>query len=120
MRMTPLHNALSRARAQDGVTMVIAMGVMLVTSLLLTASFLAARGDIRLSHTDTTQKEAYYAALAGVQEFEYQMQINPDYWETCGKTDQHTPQESGSSYKVKILPAAQSDTNAAPPIRSAR
>ena len=89
MRMTTLHNArlLSRARAQDGVTMIIAMGVMLVTSLLLTASFLATQGDIRLSHTDTAQKEAYYAALAGVQEFEYQMQVNPNYWETCGKTD---------------------------------
>ncbi len=106
MRMTTLDNALSHARAQDGVTMVIAMGVMLVTSLLLTASFLAARGDIRLSHTDTTQKEAYYAALAGVQEFEYQMQINPNYWETCAKPTNTLPQESGSSYKVKILPAA--------------
>jgi Tfp pilus assembly protein PilX len=83
--MNPLHNArrhkaVSRAREQDGVTMIIAMGVMLVTSLLLTASFLAARGDINLSHTDTTQKEAYYAAVAGVQEFEYQMQVNPYYW----------------------------------------
>ena len=85
--------------------MVIAMGVMLVTSLLLTASFLAARGDIRLSHTDTSQKEAYYASLAGVQEFEYEMQVNPDYWQTCGKPTNELPQESGSSYKVKILPA---------------
>jgi hypothetical protein len=107
----PLHNALrkavSRAREQDGVTMIIAMGVMLVTSLLLTASFLAARGDINLSHTDTAQKEAYYAAVAGVQQFEYQMQINPDYWETCGEPTKTValPKESGSSYKVKILPA---------------
>ena len=85
--------------------MVIAMGVMLVTSLLLTASFLAARGDIRLSHTDTSQKEAYYASLAGVQEFEYEMQVNPDYWQTCGKPTNELPQESSSSYKVKILPA---------------
>ena len=44
MRMTTLDKVLLRARAQDGVTMMIAMGVMLVTSLLLTATFLAARG----------------------------------------------------------------------------
>jgi hypothetical protein len=86
--------------------MIIALGVMLVTSLLLAATFVAARGDIQLSHTDTTQKEAYYASLAGVQEFEYQMQVNPNYWQTCGAPTNTLPQESGSSYAVKILPAA--------------
>jgi hypothetical protein len=104
--MTTLQKALSRARAQDGVTMIIAMGVMLVTSLLLAASFLAAQGDIRLSHTDTSQKEAYYASLAGIQEFEYELQVNPDYWQTCGKPTNELPQETSSSYKVRILPAA--------------
>ncbi len=103
--MTIPHKALSHAREQDGVTMVIAMGVMLVTSLLLTASFLAARGDIHLSHTDTAQKEAYYASLAGVQEFEYELQVNPNYWQTCGEPTNKLPQESSSSYKVKVLPA---------------
>jgi hypothetical protein len=103
--MTIFDKALSRARAQDGVTMIIAMGVMLVTSLLLTASFLAARGDIHLSHTDTSQKEAYYASLAGIQEFEYELQVNPDYWQTCGKPTNELPQETSSSYKVRILPA---------------
>jgi hypothetical protein len=103
--MTTFHRLLRRARSENGVTMVIAMGVMLVTSLLLGATFVAARNDISLSHTDTTQKEAYYAALAGVQEFEYQMQINPNYWQTCGEQANKLPQETGSSYKVKILPA---------------
>jgi hypothetical protein len=86
--------------------MIIAMGVMLVTSLLLAATFLATQGDIRLSHTSTAQKEAYYAALAGVQEFEYELQTNPDYWQTCGEPANKLPQESSSSYKVKIIPAA--------------
>ncbi len=108
--MTISHRALSRARAQDGVTMIIAMGVMLVTSLLLAATFLATQGDIRLSHTDTAQKEAYYAALAGVQEFEYEMQVNPNYWQTCGEPANKLPQESSSSYKVKIMPAKSAPT----------
>jgi hypothetical protein len=86
--------------------MIIALGVMLVTALLMTAAFVGAEGDIHLSRTDTTQKEAYYASLAGVQEFEYQMQLNPDYWETCAKPTNKLPQESGSSYKVKILVAS--------------
>ena len=43
--------------------MIIAMFVMLVTSLLLVAAFTAANGDTQLSHIDLTQKQAYYAAL---------------------------------------------------------
>jgi hypothetical protein len=118
--MTILDKALSRARAQEGVTMVIAMGVMLVTSLLLTASFLAARGDIHLSHTDTSQKEAYYASLAGIQEFEYELQVNPDYWQTCGKPTNELPQETSSSYKVRILPAkGQTECSTANPLETA-
>jgi hypothetical protein len=95
-----------RACEQDGITMIIALGVMLVTALLMTAAFVGAEGDVHLSRTDTSQKEAYYAALAGVQEFEYQMQLNPDYWETCAKPTNKLPQESSSSYKVKILVAS--------------
>jgi hypothetical protein len=89
--------------------MIIALGVMLVTSLLMTAAFVGAEGDVHLSRTDTSQKEAYYAAVAGVQEFEYQMQLNPDYWEKCAKPTNALPQESGSSYKVKILVASTSE-----------
>lgn len=106
MRMIDVTSIRSRARAQEGVTIVVALGVMLVTSLLLAAAFVATQDDVGLSHTDTAQKEAYYAALAGVQEFEYQMQINPNYWQTCAKPTNSLPQEPGSSYKVKILPAA--------------
>ena len=53
--------------------MIIALGVMLVTSLLLVAVFTAANGDIFVSHENVTQQQAYYAALAGVQEYEYKL-----------------------------------------------
>ncbi len=104
--MTITQRLLIRARSQEGVTIVIAMGVLLVTSLLLAGAFVATQDDVSLSHTDTMQKQAYYAALAGVQEFEYQMQVNPNYWQTCAKTTNTLPQEKYASYKIKILPAA--------------
>jgi hypothetical protein len=104
--MTTIQRFVARARAQEGVTIVIAMGVMLVTSLLLAGAFVATQDDIGLSHTDTMQKQAYYAALAGVQEFEYQMQVNPNYWQTCPKTTNTLPQEEHASYKLKIMPAS--------------
>jgi type II secretory pathway pseudopilin PulG len=99
-----------RAGAQDGFTMIIALMVMFVTSLLLVAAFTAANSDDQLAHQDTTQKQAYYAALAGVQEYEYELQSNPDYWETCGAPKSTVPEEASESYDVKLLPASSAPT----------
>ena len=86
--------------------MIIAMLVMLVTSLLLVAAFTAANGDTQLSHADLTQKQAYYAALAGVQEYEYKLEANPDYWETCPEPKGNVPNEASESYEVAMLAAS--------------
>jgi Tfp pilus assembly protein PilX len=74
----------SAARYEHGFTMIVTIGVMFVTSLLLVAAFTIANGDIVQSRESTTQKQAYYAALAGLQQYEYKLQSNPDYWESCG------------------------------------
>ena len=78
-------------RAQDGFTMIIAIGVMLVTSLLLVAAFTVANGEVQASHVNLAQKQAYYAALAGVQQYEYLLQANPDYWQTCNSVESNVP-----------------------------
>lgn len=114
--------AAAAMRAEDGVSMVIALMVMLVTSLLLVATFTAANGETHLSHTDLTQKQAYYAALAGVQEYEYKLEDNPDYWETCPALNKEVPGETTESYAVTTL-AAHSDPegstcNAANPFKT--
>jgi Tfp pilus assembly protein PilE len=97
----------TRLAAQDGFTMVVALSVMLIASLLLAAAFEAANGDIQLSHRDTVQKEAYYAALAGIQEFEYHLQANPDYWQTCSSPANEVPQqEVNEHYEIKLLVAS--------------
>lgn len=101
-----IRQARAAARREDGVTMIIAMLVMLVTSLLLVAAFTAANGDTQLSHADLTQKQAYYAALAGVQEYEYKLEANPDYWETCPEPKGNVPNEASESYEVAMLAAS--------------
>jgi Tfp pilus assembly protein PilX len=99
-------------RAQDGFTMIIAIGVMFVTSLLLVAAFTIANGDVQNSYTSTAQKQAYYSALAGVQQYEYLLQANPDYWQTCSKVESNAETkanplaESGGRYVVTPLPAS--------------
>jgi Tfp pilus assembly protein PilE len=103
----------TRLASEDGFTLMVALGVMLVTSLLLAAAFEASRGDIQLSHRNTVQKQAYYAALAGIQEYEYHLQANPDYWETCSTPSKEVPgqkelpgQEVGEHYEIKLLVAS--------------
>lgn len=107
--MTSLAKPLrARLLAEDGFTMIIAIGVMFVTSLLLVAAFTATNNDIHLSRVDTTQKQAYYAALAGVQEYEYKLQANPNYWQTCEGPKNTVPEESSERYEVKVLQASTS------------
>lgn len=104
---------------QDGFTMIITLGVMLVTSLLLVAAFTASNGDISLSHESTIQKQAYYAALAGVQEYEYELENNPNYWQTCATPEKLVSQQESERYEIKLLGANGNTTcNSASPFKS--
>jgi hypothetical protein len=104
------------AVAEHGFTMIMALGVMFVASLLMIAAFRAATADVRLSHDDATQKQAYYAALAGIQEYEYHLQANPDYWQSCTAPSSSVPEEEAKEhetyehYEIKLLPASTAPT----------
>ncbi len=100
--------------AQDGFTLIMALGVMFIAAILMAVAFKAATSDVRLSHDDATQKQAYYAALAGVQEYEYHLQSNPDYWQTCATPSGSLKEEEGKKeethYEIKLLPASTAPT----------
>jgi Tfp pilus assembly protein PilE len=97
----------ARIRAEEsGFTMIIAIGVLFVATLLMVAAFTVANGDIHLSARDAANKQAYYAALAGIQEYEYHLQTNPDYWETCEAPASIVPETATESYKITLLAAA--------------
>jgi len=80
-----------RLSAEHGFTMVVALGVLLVTSLLLTAVFFALQGEIQSGATDLSSKRAYAAATAGINAYLYQLNQNPNYWNTCSNDVQSTP-----------------------------
>ncbi len=80
-----------RLSAEHGFTMVVALGVLLVTSLLLTAVFFALQGEIQSGTTDLASKRAYAAATAGINAYLYQLNQNPNYWNTCANDTQSTP-----------------------------
>ncbi len=107
MRMSkPIDRIRTRILDERGVTMIIALGVMLVTSLLLVGAYVSTNGDVHNSHVNVAQKQAYYAALAGIQEYEYQLQANPDYWQKCEESASTVSTETGERYEIKLLPAS--------------
>jgi Tfp pilus assembly protein PilX len=69
--------------SERGFTLVVTLGVMLVSSLLLTSTFLAVNGDIHLTQGDTAAKKAYYAALAGIEDYEYHLTQDGNYLNYC-------------------------------------
>jgi type II secretory pathway pseudopilin PulG len=104
---TRIHRAASR---EDGFTMIVAIMVLAVSSLLVAAVFVGAQGDVALTRANTSQKEAYYAAMAGISAYKYQLSANTSYWKACPSISTGTvPTPTGGSstqetYKVKTLP----------------
>jgi hypothetical protein len=63
-------------------------------------------GDAHVTRAATNQGKAYYAAVAGLQVYEYQLNANPSYWATCPSVSTTTvPATSDESYSYKTLPA---------------
>jgi Tfp pilus assembly protein PilX len=97
-RAKTLHRwARRRLAAEHGFTMVVVLGVLLVTSLLTAATMIALQGEIHLSSDNLSSKRAYSAASAGVQAYLYQLNQNPNYWETCSNDTQTETSVPGSS-----------------------
>jgi Tfp pilus assembly protein PilX len=86
MRTSPA-TLLSRIRdrlcGQAGFTMIVALGAMVVTSLLISATFIALEGEAHLSQADLDGKRAYYAAQAGLNAYLYHLNNDSTYWQTC-------------------------------------
>jgi hypothetical protein len=91
-------------RREDGFTMLFALLALVVGALLVAAAFTAANGDIKLTRKDTSQKEAYYAALAGVEQYKYKLNSNPNYWIKCpGVSNVKVTGTTDETYTVKTL-----------------
>jgi hypothetical protein len=102
--LTRSPRALIRGRiaSESGFAMVVALGVLTVTSLLIAAIYVGVTADVQATARDTNVKQAYYAARAGENAFLYQLNQNPDYWSTCSNDYQPTPVTvPGSSTGVK-------------------
>ena len=69
--------------AEHGFSMIIVMGVMAASSLFVAAAFSAANGDLPLTRDSQDRKQAYAAAEAGINYYQYHLNQDPDYWTRC-------------------------------------
>ena len=76
-------SASQRLRDEGGFTMLVALIMLTVSSLLIAAAFVAAKGDIGNTQHDLDAKRAYSAARAGLANFLVQLNRNTELWETC-------------------------------------
>lgn len=93
----------ARLAAERGFTMVIALGVLVVTSLLVGSTYTAIQADAPLAQRDLEGKRAYYAARAGVNRFLYELNQNPNLWQTCPTSPKDM---SGNLIKTPIAPGS--------------
>ncbi len=102
MHVTPPN----RLRRDDGFAMIVALLVLFICGLIVAATVMGAREDITQTHTSSNQQRAYFAALAGIEAYKYQLTANPNYWETCPKTTTAVavPGVSEETYTFKTLP----------------
>jgi Tfp pilus assembly protein PilX len=73
----------ARLREERGMTMLLALFVLTITTLILGGTYMAVLNDSQLSRNSLDQKRAYAAAQAGVQAYNYQLNQNENYWQTC-------------------------------------
>ncbi len=118
MRMTSfLHRLRHRLASESGFTMIIAIGVLMVTTLIIAAVYVAVTDDVSLSQHDLDSKRAYYAARSGENAFLYQLNQNPNYWTTCANDYKPTAvavpgSTTGEEYSyVPVYNSGYSNTN---------
>lgn len=99
MHMRAIRIRSARLRDERGFTMMVALFVLVVTTLLLGATYVALTNDTQLTRTNLDQQRALAAAQAGISAYTYQLNANPNYWETCATPSGSVPgsTDSGST-----------------------
>jgi len=95
------------ARREEGFTLIFALVVLFVGGLLVAGAFAAVNGDVDVTRRDTSQKKAYYAALAGVEQYKARLNNTEKYWFTCPKGENvKLTGTTDESYSFRTLPAS--------------
>ena len=83
MRVRTLKRIWRRWSDESGVTVLLALFALIITTLLLGAVYMALNNDTALTRADLDQSRSYSAAQAGIAQYIYQLNSDPNYWENC-------------------------------------
>ena len=95
MHLTLIRALRRRVRDESGVTVLLALFVLTLTTLILGAVYQAVRTDTAGTRLNLDQGRAYAAAQAGIAQYTYQLNQNPNYWQSCPVTGGLTYPQSG-------------------------
>lgn len=110
---------MSRLTHQGGFTIPAVVGAIVLVSLLVAAMAAAVNGDLGLTRRDLHEKQAYEAALAGMNDYSYHLSSDNSYWSKCtnvpepnavnqlGSTSKRrpVPGNTGAEYALELVPA---------------
>lgn len=124
MRLSERVDALRRAvalrlAAEDGYTMIAAIGAVTLISVLAGAALAASNGDLHLVRYDLDRKRAHAAAQAGVAYYSFHLNNDNSYWARCTEVPEPNavnqvgstanrrlvPEPGGAEYAIELLPA---------------
>ncbi len=111
-----------RARDESGFTMIMTVIGITLVALLAAVAVTAVNGSAQVTGRDIARKQAYEAALAGINEYAFHLHANSGYWAECtnaakqGETSalnqkgstanrRSVPGQSGSTYALELLAA---------------
>jgi len=111
-----------RTRDEDGFTMIMTVIGITLIMLLAAVAVTAVNGDAQQSGRDLLRKQAYEAALAGVNEYAFHLHAEPNYWEKCTEAEpsgqptalnqkgstlnrRPVPGQANAAYAIELLPA---------------
>jgi hypothetical protein len=111
---------LSRARGEEGYTMIAVIGAIALVTVLVAGALAATNGDLHLVRRDLDDKRAYAAAQAGIADYSFHLNNDNSYWARCtsvpspnavnqqGSTANRrlVPGSTDSSYAIELLPAS--------------
>ncbi|HEX4732721.1 MAG TPA: type II secretion system protein [Solirubrobacterales bacterium] len=111
-----------KAQDESGFTMIMTVIGISLVALLATVAVTAVNGSAQVTGRDIARKQAYEAALAGINEYAYHLHANSGYWAECTNAVPKTeasalnqegstanrrpvPGETGATYALELLPA---------------
>ncbi|HUA11255.1 MAG TPA: hypothetical protein VMA83_04555 [Solirubrobacteraceae bacterium] len=95
-----------RLRSETGLSMIIMLSVLTVTSMIVVAAYTSAQGEVKLTALDVAGKRAYYAAQAGISEYASHLAQDSNYLAFCTSPNPANPAlnqlSEGTKHKVDV------------------